>query len=103
MGEKPSGKHTIHRKDNDGDYEPGNCIWATPVIQGREKRNSRKLFYRGQQISMAELVEQTGLSRDMLFFRLRKGWTVEQAVATPPFDRKVRRYGRCEPVALEQG
>lgn len=40
VGKRPTSKHSLDRKDNDGDYEPGNVKWATQYEQSRNKRNN---------------------------------------------------------------
>ncbi len=91
MGMKPTSKHTIEREDNDGDYTPTNCRWATRQEQARNKRNNRLLSYGGVTKTAAQWNEEKGFSRNLLRDRLRWGWTIEQAMETstvPPGCRR---------------
>lgn len=42
MGPRPSKKHSLERMDVNGNYEPGNCKWATRTEQGINRRVSSK-------------------------------------------------------------
>jgi hypothetical protein len=83
MGPRPSAAHSLERRDNDRNYEPGNCCWATALEQGNNTRKRRLLAYDGLNQSIAEWARQTGIGRRTLMARLRLGWSVERTLTEP--------------------
>ena len=83
MGKRPSDKHSLDRNDNDGDYGPDNCRWATRAEQNRNSRQNRFLTFRGKTHCIADWVKILGMRRGTLQDRIYRGWSIEKAITTP--------------------
>lgn len=74
MGEKPSHRHSLDRKDSTKDYTPENCRWATPKEQSRNTKRTIYITIEGVSRPMCEWAEILGVKRDKLYrlFRMNK-------------------------------
>ena len=97
MGPRPSREHSLDRyPNNDGDYKPSNCRWATRMQQSHNSRAVRMIAFGGERLPQSEWGRRLGIADSGIAWRLAHGWSVQKALTQPPQARRksTRQDGR---------
>lgn len=82
MGPRPCGK-SLDRINNNGNYEPSNCRWATATEQCENQRTNRLIYHNGKTCTVSQWSRETGINHSVIRNRLYRGWCEIDAITTP--------------------
>lgn len=77
------GKCTIERIDNDKDYCPENCKFASMKEQANNKSSNRYISYNNKTQTVAQWADELNIRQETLRRRMQRGWSIERTLSTP--------------------
>lgn len=83
IGRRPSKIHSLERINNSLGYFEGNVKWATIAEQSNNRRTNIVIEFDGEHKTMSQWAAQVGLSRAVVHYRLKRGWSIKAALSRP--------------------
>lgn len=91
MAPRPDGKHTLDRRNTNGNYEKDNCRWVLRTVQVRNRIDSRMVTIMGRTQNAIAWVQETGIPKSTFWQRLKNGWEGPKLIS--PVRGKFRKKG----------